>query len=179
MEAAGIEPCRIVCSRLLPTVHGTAAPSVCAPGSADVYGFVRAHPLAYAIGAHSPLLDLSQFEAPELTGLPTGVAVERDWAAPTALDPRWSRLETAPRDGNVVLVVLESARARDFWPSPEAMPMPELAALEPMSAVFSRAYAHEPRSLKGFEALLFGVFPSTSWKSLRHREGGIALPSLS
>jgi predicted membrane protein len=141
--------------------------------------WVRAHPLAYAIGAHSPLLDLSQFEAPELTGLPTGVAVERDWAAPTALDPRWSRLETAPRDGNVVLVVLESARERDFWPSPEAMPMPELAALEPMSAMFSRAYAHEPRSLKGFEALLFGVFPSTSWKSLRHREGGIALPSLS
>lgn len=143
-----------------------------------VYRLVR-YPLAFPAAAHSPLTLLVVNSLPEQLGqVPHGEPVPEDWAPSTKLDPRWQALTTAPRDFNVVVVVLESVRASVFWPSPEAPPMPHLAELAPHSAVFTRAYAHEPLSTKGLESLLLGIYPSPYWETAGVKFPGIPLDSV-
>ena len=101
-----------------------------------------------------------------------------DWNSARELAGPWARLAGVERNFNVVVVVLESVRAGIFWPSPEAPPLPRLAALSPHAAVFTRAYAHEPLSIKGLEALLFGIYPAPFWESLAGGKDSIALDSV-
>ncbi|WP_224242192.1 sulfatase-like hydrolase/transferase [Hyalangium gracile] len=143
-----------------------------------VYRLVR-YPLAFPAAAHSPLTLLLVNSLPERLGqMPRGQPSPEDWAPATKLDARWQALAAAPRDFNVVVVVLESVRASIFWPSPEAPPMPRMEALAPHSAVFTRAYAHEPLSTKGLESLLFGIYPSPYWETAGGRFPDIPLDSV-
>jgi phosphoglycerol transferase MdoB-like AlkP superfamily enzyme len=143
-----------------------------------VYRLVR-YPLAFPAAAHSPLTLLLVNSLPERLGqVPRGQPAPEDWAPATKLDARWQALGTVPRDFNVVVVVLESVRASIFWPSPGAPPMPQLAALEPYSARFTRTYAHEPLSTKGLESLLFGIYPSPYWETAGGKFPEIPLDSV-
>jgi arylsulfatase A-like enzyme len=143
-----------------------------------VFRLVR-YPLAVPAAAHSPLTLLLVNSLPEQLGqMPRGQPAPEDWAPSTRLEERWSALGQVPRGFNVVVVVLESVRASVFWPSPEAPPMPKLAALGPHSAIFTRAYAHEPLSTKGLESLLFGIYPSPYWETAGGKFPGIPLDSV-
>lgn len=135
-------------------------------------------PLAYRTTAHSPLLALARVRPPELSWLPDGKAAVEDWSGGSTLAPTWTRLETADRPFNVVVFVLESIRARSFWPSPDAPPMPSLDRVRGATAVFSRAYGHSPQSIRGLEALVFGVFPPPAWELALRRSNALALESL-
>lgn len=99
-----------------------------------------------------------------------------DWAPPRQWASQWAHLESIPRKFNVVVVVLESVRFGSFWPVPGAPAMPSLAARENQAAIFTRAYAHEPLSVKGLEALLFGIYPAPFWESAAERK--VALDSV-
>jgi hypothetical protein len=143
-----------------------------------VFRLVR-YPLGVPAVAHSPLTLLLVNSLPEQLGhMPRGQPAPEDWAPSTRLAPAWQALGDAPRDFNVVVVVLESVRASVFWPSPDAPPMPHLAALEPHTAVFTRAYAHEPLSTKGLESLLFGIYPSPYWETAGGKFPDIPLDSV-
>lgn len=138
-----------------------------------------ARPLSTPTAGHSPFTLAMVANLPDgLSSAPRGQVRTADWAPPRGLAPAWQGLAAAPRDLNVVVVVLESVRARDFWPSPSATPMPRLAALAPHAAVFTRAYAHEPLSLKGFEALLYGIYPPPFWETAAVRWPDLALETV-
>lgn len=136
-------------------------------------------PTRFPSVAHSPLTLLLVRVLPEgVARVPTGEPSPEDWAPAPALAPRWAHLSEAERRFNVVVVVLESVRADIFWPAPGAPPTPNLARLAPHAAVFTRAYVHEPLSVKGLEALLFGVYPAPFWETLGGKWSGIALDSV-
>jgi hypothetical protein len=138
-----------------------------------------AFPAALSTAAYSPWLLTVEREQPgRIPHLPASKPAAEDWAPATKLAPQWSGLEGQVRNFNVVVVVLESLRAKTFWPSPGAPPMPRLAARAAEAAVFTRAYAHEPWSLKGLEALLFGVYPSPFYDSFAGRRARVALDSV-
>jgi lipoteichoic acid synthase len=142
-------------------------------------GAQLAFPAALSTAAYSPWLLTVEREQPgRIPHLPAATPAPEDWAPATQLAPLWNGLEGQPRDFNVVVVVLESLRAESFWPSPAAPPMPRLAARAQEAAVFTRAYAHEPWSHKGLEALLFGVYPSPFFDSFAGHRSGVALESM-
>jgi len=137
------------------------------------------NPAAFPAVAHSPLTLLLVRVLPEsVAHVPEGEAAPEDWAPAPALAKKWAPLALAERRFNVVTVVLESVRADAFWPSPRAPPMPNVERLAPHAAVFTRAYAHEPLSVKGLEALLFGTYPAPFWETLGGKWSGIALESV-
>ena len=136
-------------------------------------------PAVLPTAAYSPwLLTVEQEQPGRIPRLGGATPANEDWAAATALAPRWQGLAGASRDLNVVVVVLESVRAETFWPSPAAAPMPHLAARADESATFTRAYAHEPWSQKGLEALLFGIYPSPFYASFAGHRASVALDSV-
>jgi hypothetical protein len=136
-------------------------------------------PAAVSTAAYSPwLLTVEREQAGRIPHLSNAVPAPEDWAPATALAPLWSDLAGQARNFNVVVVVLESLRAESFWPSPSAPPMPHLASRAHEAAVFTRAYAHEPWSHKGLEALLFGVYPSPFFDSFAGHRSGVALESM-
>ncbi len=136
-------------------------------------------PAAFSTGAYSPWLLTVEREQPgRIPRLSAATPAPEDWTPATQVAPLWSTLEGQRRDFNIVVVVLESLRAESFWPSPTAPPMPRLAARAQEAAVFTRAYAHEPWSHKGLEALLFGVYPSPFFDSFAGHRSGIALESM-
>jgi len=138
-----------------------------------------ANPTGFPSVAHSPLTLLLVRALPARAGsAPGGVPAPEDWAPAAALAPRWSALGAAARRFNVVVVVLESVRADVFYPSPAAPPLPHVASLARRGVAFTRAYAHEPLSVKSLEAMLFGIYPILSWDSLSAKEGAIALDSV-
>lgn len=138
-----------------------------------------AFPATLSTAAYSPWLLTVEREQPgRIPHLPSSAPAPEDWAPATALAPLWSQLGDQPRNFNVVVVVLESLRAESFWPSPLAPPMPHLASRASEAAVFTRAYAHEPWSHKGLEALLFGVYPSPFYDSFAGPRSGVALESI-
>jgi arylsulfatase A-like enzyme len=138
-----------------------------------------AFPAALPTAAYSPWLLTVEREQPGRIPRPAEAApAPEDWAPATALAPAWEGLASQPRDFNVLVVVLESLRAESFWPSPGAPPMPRLAARAREAAVFTRAYAHEPWSQKGLEALLFGIYPSPFYASFAGHRAGVALESV-
>jgi hypothetical protein len=93
-----------------------------------------------------------------------GTPAEEDWAPVTNLGPRWAALAKTERHFNIVVLVMESTRSSSFWPSPQAPALPHVSALADSSVMFTRAYAHEPLSLKAFEALEFGTYPDPAWE---------------
>jgi hypothetical protein len=138
-----------------------------------------AFPAALSTAAYSPWLLTLEREQPErIPHLTAATPAPEDWAPANELAPLWSSLDRQPRDFNVVVVVLESLRAESFWPSAAAPPMPRLAARAKEAAVFTRAYAHEPWSHKGLEALLFGVYPTPFFDSFAGHRSGVALESM-
>jgi arylsulfatase A-like enzyme len=138
-----------------------------------------AFPAALSTAAYSPWLLVLEREQPgRIPHLVGSQPAPEDWAPATELAAPWANLGAQPRDFNVVVVVLESLRAESFWPSLAAPPMPRLAARAQEAAVFTRAYAHEPWSQKGLEALIFGVYPSPFYDSFAGRRSGIALQSM-
>jgi arylsulfatase A-like enzyme len=136
-------------------------------------------PTRYPSIAHSPatLLFIHSLPQAEVTAA-VGKPFPEDWSPARGLAARWSGLRDIDRKFNVVVLILESVRSDVFWPSPQAPPMPHLAALGPHTAVFTRAYAHEPLSIKGLESLLFGIYPAPFWESLAGRNEQIALDSV-
>jgi arylsulfatase A-like enzyme len=138
-----------------------------------------AFPAALSTAAYSPWLLTVEREQPgRIPRLRDATPAPEDWAPATELAPLWSGLGEQARDFNVVVVVLESLRAETFWPSPAAPPMPRLADRAREAAVFTRAYAHEPWSLKGLEALLFGIYPTPFYDSFAGQRVNVALPSV-
>jgi arylsulfatase A-like enzyme len=136
-------------------------------------------PAALPTAAYSPwLLTVEQEQPARIPRLPDAEPAEEDWAPVTTLAPAWAGLGAAPRDFNVVVVVLESVRGETFWPAAGAPAMPRLAARAAESATFTRAYAHEPWSQKGLEALLFGVYPSPFYASFAGHRASVALDSV-
>ena len=136
------------------------------------------NPTAYPSIAHSPATLLFVRTLPQAgVAAAVGKPSPEDWAPARQLAAHWSALGEGTRDFNVVVVVLESVRSDVFWPAPQAPPMPHLAALASHAAVFTRAYAHEPLSIKGLEALLFGLYPAPFWESVAGRKE-IALDSV-
>jgi arylsulfatase A-like enzyme len=138
-----------------------------------------AFPAALSTAAYSPWLLTVEREQPgRIPRLPDAQPAPEDWAPPTELAPAWSGLAGAARHFSVVVVVLESLRAETFWPSTAAPAMPRLAARASEAAVFSRAYAHEPWSHKGLEALLFGIYPTPFYDSFAGARAKVALDSV-
>ncbi len=138
-----------------------------------------AFPAALSTAAYSPWLLTVEREQPgRIPHLPDAAPAPEDWAPATELAPLWSGLAGQARGFNVVVVVLESLRAETLWPSGAAPPMPRLAARAAEAAVFTRAYAHEPWSLKGLEALLFGIYPTPFYNSFAGERADIALASV-
>jgi hypothetical protein len=136
-------------------------------------------PAAISTAAYSPWLLTVEREQPQrIPHLAAATPAPEDWAPARSLAPLWTGLGEQQRNFNVVVVVLESLRAETFWPSPLAPPMPRLAARANQAAVFTRAYAHEPWSQKGLEALLFGVYPSPFFDSFAGHRAGVALESM-
>ncbi|HXX29239.1 MAG TPA: sulfatase-like hydrolase/transferase [Myxococcaceae bacterium] len=136
-------------------------------------------PAALPTAAYSPWLLTVELEQPgRIPRLPDAAPAEEDWAPARRLAPAWVGLAEVPRNFNVVVVVLESVRAETLWPSPAAPAMPRLAARAAESAVFTRAYAHEPWSQKGLEALLFGIYPSPFYASFAGHRATVALDSV-
>lgn len=136
-------------------------------------------PAALSTAAYSPWLLTVEREQPgRIPHLSAATPAPEDWAPATHLAPLWNGLERELRNFNVVVVVLESLRAESFWPSAAAPPMPRLAARAQEAAVFTRAYAHEPWSQKGLEALLFGIYPSPFFDSFAGHRSGVALDSM-
>ncbi len=129
--------------------------------------------------AHSPATLLFVRTLPQAgVTASMGKAAAEDWIPAQKLAGSWAGLGEVERHFNIVVVVLESVRAEVFWPSAQAPPLPRLAALAPHAAVFTRAYAHEPLSIKGLEALLFGIYPAPFWESLAGGKERIALDSV-
>lgn len=126
----------------------------------------------------SPLLAMVAPEQarPQLYGQPA--PHPEDWAPAGALTPQWSALATVPRDFNVVVVVLESTRASEFWPASSAPPMPTLASLASSSVVFDRAYSHDGRSIKGLEAILLGIYTPPRWEAIAWNQPDLAIDSV-
>jgi arylsulfatase A-like enzyme len=149
-----------------------------------VFAFVAvaaqlAFPAALSTAAYSPwLLAIEHEQSGRIPHLSAAMPAPEDWAPATHLAPLWDGLERETRHFNIVVVVLESLRAESFWPSAAAPPMPRLAARAQEAAVFTRAYAHEPWSQKGLEALLFGIYPSPFFDSFAGHRSGIALDSM-
>jgi lipoteichoic acid synthase len=136
-------------------------------GVAALIGVVHlyARPAAIPTIGSSPvalLLDRSLPNTP--LAAPPGSASQEDWAPVTQLQKEWAPLAAGERQFNVVVLVMESTRASSFWPSAQAPALPHVAALAPHALTFTRAYAHEPLSLKAFEALEFGTYPDPSWE---------------
>jgi glucan phosphoethanolaminetransferase (alkaline phosphatase superfamily) len=137
-----------------------------------------AFPAALSTAAYSPWLLTVEREQPNrIPRVSASEPAPEDWAPATQLAPLWKGLQGQERDFSVVVVVLESLRAETFWPSASAPSMPRLAARSAEAAVFTRAYAHEPWSLKGLEALLFGIYPSPFYESFVGPRRGVALAS--
>ena len=137
-----------------------------------------AFPAAFSTAAYSPWLLTLEHEQPgRIPHLANAKPAPEDWAPATELASPWKGLAGEARNFSVV-VVLESLRAETFWPSPFAPPMPRLAARAGEAAVFTRAYAHEPWSLKGLEALLFGIYPTPFYDSFAGHRAGVALESV-
>jgi arylsulfatase A-like enzyme len=139
---------------------------------------VLAHPTAAPINAQSPVALAMFSREPAERELPAGTPTPADWGPPGDFTPQWKPIEKISRRFNVILMVMESVRDDVVWPSPTAVPMPRLAALAPNAAVFTRAYAHAPRSRKALEALMFGVYPTTSWRGQKVVKEGFGLESL-
>ncbi len=139
---------------------------------------VENSPLAYPTAAQGPILALARTRPAELARLPDGVPMADDWKPAGVLSSNWTKLADVERPLNVVVLLLESIRARSFWPSPEAPPMPNLERAATASAVFTRAYGHSPQSIRGFEALLFGTYPPPTWQTALRRSNDIGLDSL-
>ena len=136
-------------------------------------------PAALPVAAYSPWLLTVEREQPgRIPRLAGAAPAEEDWTPATQLAPAWADLGAARRDFNVVVVVLESVRGETFWPAAGAPPMPRLAARATESASFTRAYAHEPWSQKGLEALLFGIYPSPFYASFAGHRAPVALDSV-
>ena len=136
-------------------------------------------PAALSTAAYSPWLLTVEREQPgRIPQLSAAEPAPEDWAPAAELAPLWATLGGKGREFNVVVVVLESLRAETFWPSAAAPPMPRLGARAGEAAVFTRAYAHEPWSHKGLEALLFGVYPSPFYDSFAGHRAGVALESM-
>ncbi|HLL53006.1 MAG TPA: sulfatase-like hydrolase/transferase [Myxococcaceae bacterium] len=134
--------------------------------AAGVFQLVRA-PVSFPAVAHSPITLLLVRALPaNVAQAPHGEPTPGDWAPARKPAKAWQALASVPRDFNVVVVVLESVRADVFWPSPGAPPMPRLEKLAPHAAVFTRAYAHEPLTIKGLEAMLFGIYPAPFWETV-------------
>jgi arylsulfatase A-like enzyme len=157
-------------TRVLRVATGVAAAAICAQ---------LAFPAALPTACYSPWLLTVEREQPGRIPRPAEAApAPEDWAPATALAPTWEALAAQPREYNVLVVVLESLRAESLWPSAGAPPMPRLAARASEAAVFTRAYAHEPWSQKGLEALLFGIYPSPFYASFAGHRAGVALDSV-
>jgi arylsulfatase A-like enzyme len=138
-----------------------------------------AFPAALSTAAYSPWLLTVEREQPgRIPQLPDAAPAPEDWAPATAFAPAWTGLAREDRHFNVVVVVLESLRAETFWPSTAAPAMPRLAARAAEAAVFTRAYAHEPWSQKGLEALLFGIYPTPFYDSFAGARAEVALDSV-
>lgn len=145
---------------------------------AGVVQLVR-DPVSYPAVAHSPITLLLVRALPSsVARLPQGEPAPEDWAQPTSPAAAWRGLASAPRDFNVVVVVLESVRADVFWPSPGAPPMPRLARLASEAAAFTRAYAHEPLTIKGLESMLFGIYPAPFWETAAGKWADFPLESV-
>jgi arylsulfatase A-like enzyme len=145
---------------------------------AGAFQLIR-NPTRYPSIAHSPATLLFVRTLPQAgVAASIGKASPEDWMPARELAAPWSALREAERNFNLVVVVLESVRADVFWPSPHAPPLPHLERLAPHAAVFTRAYAHEPLSIKGLEALLFGIYPAPYWESLTGKKEQIALDSV-
>jgi arylsulfatase A-like enzyme len=137
-------------------------------------------PDAFATVGSSPLAEfLSTFEQPSgpIESL-KGKAHPEDWAPVTELAPMWKHLAKVPRQFNILTVVLESVRHDVVWPEKRAPPMPNLQALAPHTANFTRAYSHDVRSIKSLESMTFGVYPEPRWEALAWNRGDIALDSV-
>jgi len=135
------------------------------------------HPSSVPVVAHSPLtLLLVRPRTP--TSLTRSRVTADDWAPARELAPQWRSLESVDRHFNLVVVVLESVRAEDFWPAATAPPLPQLQRRAEHSVAFTRAYAHEPLTVKGLEALLFGVYPTPFWEGLSEKRAQVALRSV-
>jgi hypothetical protein len=136
-------------------------------------------PATLPTAAYSPwLLTIEREQPGRIPRLPGAAPAPEDWAPATDPAPGWEVLAARRRDFNLLVVVLESVRAETLWPSPTAPPMPRLAARAAETAVFTGAYAHEPWSQKGLEALLFGVYPSPFYESFSRHRVGVALDSV-
>jgi hypothetical protein len=128
---------------------------------------------------HSPVTLLLARAVPlSPAGLPRGEASPEDWEKVFALAPAWQPLSQVPRDFSVLIVVLESVRADAFWPSGTAVASRAFERRRAHAAAFTQAYAHEPLSIKGLEALLFGIYPAPFWETAASVEGALALPTL-
>jgi len=137
-----------------------------------------AHPSAFPAVAHSPVTLALLRTLPDSPELPRGEAHPEDWARPEALAPQWQGLASVPRDFNLVVVALESVRAEAWFPSPTAVDLPRVRALEPQSATFTRAYAHEPLTVKGLEAMMLGIYPAPFWETVAGKWNDVPLESV-
>jgi glucan phosphoethanolaminetransferase (alkaline phosphatase superfamily) len=79
------------------------------------------------------------------------------------IKPEYADLYESIKEKNVILLVLESVRAKDLPLYGGDIPMPNLVKLSENAIVFNNLYAQDVRSTKAFVALDMGRFSLTTW----------------